>query len=139
MFVRDWSVIYCCCIGRLLILINRMIITFCPLRLLKQQYWPDQQVSLCMLTQAHHVCDLLSLVVVVLNIHKGWEENVARKRYLCKWQKQINLIFFPLNSHHWLLLMLLLSNIVYPWIMLYRYFYKHVQALCSDDIVLSWC
>ncbi len=70
---RDWSVIHCCCcVGRLLILINRMVITFCPLRLLKQQYWLDQRVFLCMLTQAHYIGDLLSLVAVVLNMHKEW-------------------------------------------------------------------
>jgi hypothetical protein len=39
--------------------------------MLKQQYCLDQRMPARMLTQAHHVCDLLSLVVVVLNMPEG--------------------------------------------------------------------
>ena len=62
---------YSSSIAPILVLIKRIVIALCLLVLLKEQYCLDQRMVRSLLTQAHHVCDLLSLVVVVLNMPEG--------------------------------------------------------------------
>ena len=62
---------YYCYDALILTLIKRMVIVICRLVFLKEQYCLDQQMLARILTQAHHADDLLSLVVVVLNMPEG--------------------------------------------------------------------
>lgn len=69
-------------IDPILILIKRIVIALCLLVLLKEQYCLDQRMARSLLTQAHHVCDLLSLVVVVLNMPEGWWEHRTKATFI---------------------------------------------------------